>query len=50
MVLDATETVIGFCGFDRTVYGNYKKKKGRKKWYEDLREEKTKDIQTETRE
>jgi hypothetical protein len=30
MVLDAAETILGFFGFDRTVYGNYKKKKGRK--------------------
>jgi hypothetical protein len=45
MVLDAAEIVIGFFGVDRTVYGNYKKKKGRK-WYEELREEQTKDIHT----
>jgi hypothetical protein len=49
MVLDAAETVLGFFGFDRTVYGNYKKKKGRK-WYEELREERTRDIQTEAME
>jgi hypothetical protein len=30
MVLDTAETVLGFFGFDRTVYGNYKKKKDRK--------------------
>jgi hypothetical protein len=50
MVLDAAETVLGFFGFDRTVYGNYKKKKGRKKWYDELREERTRDIQTEAME
>ena len=49
MVPDAAETVLGFFGFDRTVYGNYKKKKGRK-WYEELREERTRDIQTEAME
>jgi hypothetical protein len=49
MVLDAAETVLGFFGFDRTLYGNYKKKKGRK-WYEELREERTRDIQTEAME
>ena len=49
MVLDAAETVLGFFGFDRTVYSNFKKKKGRK-WYEELREERTRDIQTETME
>jgi hypothetical protein len=40
MVLDAAETALGFLGFDRTVYSNYKKKK-RRKWYEELREEQT---------
>ena len=29
---------LGSFGFDKTVYGNYKKKKGRK-WYEELRED-----------
>ena len=49
MVLDAAETVLGSFGFDRTVYSTFKKK-GRKKWYEELREEQTKDIQTGTME
>jgi DNA polymerase elongation subunit (family B) len=49
MVLDAAETILGSFGFDRTVYGNYKRKKGRK-WYEELREERTRDIQTEAME
>jgi DNA polymerase elongation subunit (family B) len=49
MVLDAAETILGSFGFDRTVYGNYKRKKGRKKWYEELRAE-TRDIQTEAME
>jgi DNA polymerase elongation subunit (family B) len=47
MVLDAAETVLGFLDFDRTVYSNIKKKNGRRKWYDKLREERTKDIQTE---
>jgi hypothetical protein len=48
-ILDAAETVLGLFGFDRTVYSssNIKKKKGRRKWYDELREERTKDIQTE---
>ena len=46
MVLDIAETVLGSFGFDRTVYSNFKKK-GRK-WYEELREERTRDIQNET--
>jgi hypothetical protein len=53
MILDAAETVLGIFGFDRTVYssdGNFNKKnKGRRrnKWYEELREERMKDIRTE---
>ena len=53
MILDAAETVLGIFGFDRTVYdsGNFEKikkgRKGRRKWYEELREERIKDIQTE---
>jgi DNA polymerase elongation subunit (family B) len=46
MVLDAADTVLGFFGFDRTVYGNIKK--GRKrKWYEELREHRARDIEAE---
>jgi hypothetical protein len=38
MIIDAAETVLGFLGFDRTVYSsNIKNKKGRRKWYEELR-------------
>ena len=48
MILDAAETVLGLFGFDRTVYSNGKQKKGRRKWYDELREERTRDIQTET--
>jgi DNA polymerase elongation subunit (family B) len=51
MILDAAETVLGFLGFDRTVYSSdIKKKKGKRKWYDELREERTRDIQTETME
>jgi DNA polymerase elongation subunit (family B) len=50
MILDAAETVLGFFGFDRTVYSNFKRKGRRKWWYEELREERTRDIQTETME
>jgi hypothetical protein len=35
MVLDAAETVLGFFGFHRTVYGNIKEGSRRKwLWYE----------------
>ena len=42
MILDAVETVLGYFGFDRTDYSN--NKKGRKEWYEELREHRTRDI------
>jgi DNA polymerase elongation subunit (family B) len=45
MILDAAETVLGFFGFDRSIYSNIKK--GRKKWYEELRKERARDIETE---
>jgi hypothetical protein len=50
MILDAAETVLALFGFDRDVYSSYKKKNGRKKWYDELREERARDIQTETME
>ena len=46
MIIDAAETVLGFLGFDRTAYSSFKKGR-RKKWYEELREERTRDIETE---
>jgi DNA polymerase elongation subunit (family B) len=49
MILDAAETVLGFFGFDRTVYSNLKRNNGKRKWrwYEELREQRTRDIETE---
>jgi DNA polymerase elongation subunit (family B) len=47
MVIDAAETVLGFFGFDRTAYSSLKKNKGRKKWYEELKEQRARDIDTE---
>jgi hypothetical protein len=46
MILDATEIVLGYFGFDRSLYGKLMKNRKRK-WYEELREERTKDIQAE---
>jgi DNA polymerase elongation subunit (family B) len=46
MILEAAETVLKFLGFDRTVYGMPRENRKRK-WYEELHEERTKDIQTE---
>ena len=38
MILDASETVLGLFGFDRTVYSQFKKKEIGK-WYDELREQ-----------
>jgi DNA polymerase elongation subunit (family B) len=46
MLLDAAETVLGFFGFNRSVYSNSKTVR-RKKWYEELREQRVRDIETE---
>jgi len=48
MILDAAETVLGFFGFDRSAYSNLKGNNGRKRWYEELREQRARDIQAET--
>ena len=47
MILDAAETVLKFLGFDRTVYENPRSNRKKKKWYEELQDERTKDIQAE---
>jgi DNA polymerase elongation subunit (family B) len=44
MLLEAAESILGYFGFDRTLYGD--RKKNRKWWYE-LRQERRKDIETE---
>jgi hypothetical protein len=31
MILDAAETVLGFFGFDRTLYSNLKRNNGKRK-------------------
>jgi hypothetical protein len=43
MLLDATETVLGIFGFDRTVYDKPKDKK----WWMELRRNKLNDVQAE---
>jgi hypothetical protein len=40
MIVDAAETVLGYFGFDRTIYGTKKNKVTRKwRWLEELRQE-----------
>jgi DNA polymerase elongation subunit (family B) len=46
MLLEAAETVLGYFGFDRTLYGDTRRSKN-KKWWHALRQERTKDIETE---
>src|SRR5215208_5945549 len=49
MIVDAVESVLGYFGFSRTVYGNKKNKVTRKWWWlEELRQEREKDIEVET--
>jgi hypothetical protein len=47
MILDAAETVLGYFGFDRTVYENPGNNRKKKKWYDEVHKERTKDIDTE---
>jgi len=49
MILDAADTVLGYFGFDRTIYENPTRngRKKKNKWYDELQQERTKDIQTE---
>ena len=44
MILDAAETVLGFFGLDRSTYSNLKV---RRKWFEEMREQRARDIETE---
>jgi hypothetical protein len=46
MLLEAAETVLGYFGFDRTVYGDSPKPK-RRKWWHELRNWRIQDIENE---
>ena len=48
MLLEAAETVLGYFGFDRTLYGDTSQNKKRK-WWSELREDRRKDVETEKR-
>ena len=47
MILDAVEKVLGYYGFDRTAYNDSNRNNARKKWYEELREQRARDVETE---
>ena len=46
MLLEAAETILGYFGFDRTLYGDTSRKKNRK-WWHYLKEQSQKDIEAE---
>ena len=49
MILDAAQTVLGYFGFDRTIYGNKRNTTPRKwRWLQELRQQRERDIRTET--
>ena len=45
MLLEAAESIMGYFGFDRTVYGDRKKNR---KWWDELRQDRRNDVETET--
>jgi hypothetical protein len=46
MALDAAETVLGYFGFDRALYGKKKNISKRKwRWFEELRQERDINIE-----
>jgi hypothetical protein len=48
MILDAAETVLGYFGFDRTLYGDKKNISKRKwQWFQEMRQERERDIKIE---
>jgi hypothetical protein len=48
MILDAAETVLGYFGFDSTIYGKKKSTGARKwRWLQELKQEREKDIRIE---
>jgi hypothetical protein len=48
MILDAAETVLGYFGFDRSLYGKIKNIGPRKwRWLQEQRQERENDIRTE---
>jgi hypothetical protein len=47
MLLNAAETVLGYFGFDMTIYDAKATRKKNKKWWDELKKERMRDIQTE---
>jgi hypothetical protein len=47
MLLESAEIILGFFGFDRSIYGDVAKKKNRK-WRHTVREDRSRDIENGT--
>jgi DNA polymerase elongation subunit (family B) len=47
MILDAAETVLGYFGFSKRIYSNPKNNGRRWRWYEEMREQRVRDVETE---
>lgn len=48
MILDGAQSVLGYFGFDRTVYGDKSNTTSRKwRWLQELKQQRKKDIKTE---
>jgi DNA polymerase elongation subunit (family B) len=49
LLLSAAQTVLGYFGFDPTIYGNDRNNNKRRKWWDVLRQERGRDIDAESR-
>jgi hypothetical protein len=48
MILDAAQSVLGYFGFDRTIYEDKKNTVSKKwRWLQEVRQQREKDIKTE---
>jgi len=47
ILLEAAETILGYFGFDMTIYATKTTKNKNRKWWHELREERIRDIETE---
>jgi DNA polymerase elongation subunit (family B) len=47
LLLSAAQTVLGYFGFDPAIYGNNQSNNKERKWWDDLRDERRKDIGAE---
>jgi hypothetical protein len=47
LLLDAAETVLGYFGFDPTIYGINQSNNKKRKWWDELRQERVRDIDAE---